>query len=193
MFGARSVAMEGGIPMGDRLDLSHHLIGDKGMLVVGKVLGSWPALTTLVLRGNGIRDEAALVLAAALRGRKLPKIANIDLSDNQVRSIDTTLCLEVRYCRLSVPRHTRLRCLFARGFTFMISTASCFAAAPDFKRGRRRTREARRMHTDPSARQPRQQPLDQRGRESDGAESASFCAVSVFKNDHFTKTGSRQT
>ena len=38
------------------------------------------------MKGNGIRDEAALVLSAALRGRKLPKIAHIDLSDNQVRA-----------------------------------------------------------------------------------------------------------
>eukprot|EP01043_Picozoa_sp_COSAG02_P016274 COSAG02_NODE_712_length_18122_cov_6.792321_17_plen_112_part_00 len=67
------------------LDLSYHLIGDKGMLAVGKVLQKWVALTTLVLKGNGIRDEAALVLAASLRGRKLPKIVYIDLSDNQVR------------------------------------------------------------------------------------------------------------
>jgi hypothetical protein len=73
------------VRQGEMLDLSYHLIGDKGMLAVGKVLQTWVALTTLVLKGNGIRDEAALVLAASLRGRKLPKIAYIDLSDNQVR------------------------------------------------------------------------------------------------------------
>jgi Ran GTPase-activating protein (RanGAP) involved in mRNA processing and transport len=73
------------VRQGEMLDLSYHLIGDKGMLAVGKVLQTWVALTTLVLKGNGIRDEAALVLAASLRGRKLPKIACIDLSDNQVR------------------------------------------------------------------------------------------------------------
>ena len=69
---------------GEVLDLSYHLIGDKGMLAVGKVLQTWVTLTTLVLKGNGIRDEAALILASSLRGRKLPKIAHIDLSDNQV-------------------------------------------------------------------------------------------------------------
>ena len=79
-----SVPMENGAPSGTKLNLKEHLIGDKGMLALSRVLQSWPQvmaapagllvlvghltprccqLTSLNLAGNGLRDEAALTLS----------------------------------------------------------------------------------------------------------------------------------
>jgi len=37
-----SVPMENGAPSGTKLNLKEHLIGDKGMLALSRVLQSWP-------------------------------------------------------------------------------------------------------------------------------------------------------
>ena len=59
---ATLMAVPGGVEGASYLDFTCHLIGDKGMVALCRVLSRCSGLVTLTLVGNGIRDEAALTV-----------------------------------------------------------------------------------------------------------------------------------
>ena len=59
---ATLMAVPGGAESATQLDFSLHLVGDRGMVALSRVLSSCSGLVSLVLTGNGIRDEAALTV-----------------------------------------------------------------------------------------------------------------------------------
>ena len=59
---ATLMAVPGGVENALHLDFTCHLIGDKGMVALSRVVARCSGLVSLTLVGNGIRDEAALTV-----------------------------------------------------------------------------------------------------------------------------------
>lgn len=71
-----------GVAIGDTMDLSRNYIGDKGMGPLLLVIQKSPALRTIILSDNGLRNNSIRMLCAVAASH--PSLQHIDLSDNYI-------------------------------------------------------------------------------------------------------------
>eukprot|EP01028_Stygiella_incarcerata_P011338 TRINITY_DN6360_c0_g1_i1.p1 TRINITY_DN6360_c0_g1~~TRINITY_DN6360_c0_g1_i1.p1 ORF type:complete len:217 (+),score=86.11 TRINITY_DN6360_c0_g1_i1:142-792(+) len=84
----------------DVVDLSHNYIGDRGVLPLLEILGQCQKLKKLILKENGLRNNAAIAIAHAFLDH--PSLTSIDLSGNQISATGGKALLELLQTNRSI-------------------------------------------------------------------------------------------